>query len=294
MNKPHNLPPNLQNVDWYAIAIKIRRKYEALQQTVQNLEKSLTGYQKELKKKDIVLEQRNREIEKYKNELNNFTNQLEEKQDNKNQQQQLIEKLTLELKESQVQRGRLERECSLLQENYNQQEYQLKEKEKENKELNIRLQRQQRVTLEYKAVLDRHLEGSSHSEHDIINQGKSSIKSWSELNHNRSNNQNKISTKSVIEEEAHSLLDMETGESQLAKEENIEPVSNETTSKKEEKNEVEPLIVDQGEDTVKPEKKGGKTEKKDTESSLEIKNGNKHLPKNNRKKFMIDFPNFGD
>ncbi len=286
MNKPHNLPPNLQNIDWYAIALKVRRKYEALQQTVQNLEKSLTGYQKELKKKDIVLEQKNGEIEKYKNELNQFTNQLEEKQDNKNQQQQLIEKLTLELKESQVQRGRLERECSLLQENYNQQEYQLKEKEKENKELNIRLQRQQRVTLEYKAVLDRHLEGFSHTEYDLINPRKSPIKSWSELNSNSSNSQNQVNTKWLSDqEEDQSLFDREKEENKVESEDIIERISDDTTLEHQEKNEVESAIVDR-------EKKEEESGKKDTESSLETRNGNKNIPKNNRKKFMIDFPNF--
>jgi hypothetical protein len=286
MNKPHNLPPNLQNIDWYAIALKIRKKYEALQQTVQNLEKSLTGYQKELKKKDIVLEQKNGEIEKYRNELNQFTNHLEEKQDNKNQQQQLIEKLTLELKESQVQRGRLERECSLLQENYNQQEYQLKEKEKENKELHIRLQRQQRVTLEYKAVLDRHLEGSSHTEYALINPRKSPIKSWSELNYSSSNSQNQVNTKWLSDqEEDKSLFDIEKEEKKVESEDIIEPISDETTLENQEKNEVESAIVDQ-------EKKEEESGKKDIESSLETRNGNKNIPKNNRKKFMIDFPNF--
>ncbi len=289
MSKSDNLPPNLQNIDWYAIASKIRKKYEEIQKTVYNLEKSLLGYHKEIEKKDQIIEGKNKEIEQYKQQLNKLKAQR-----NNTDQQDFIEKLTSDLKESQIQRGSLERECSLLQENYNQQEYQLKEKDKENKELNIRLQRQQRITLEYKAILDKHLDSSSYPESNIINQSKGTIKSWSELNTIKSSNQeNKVDTLWTSETEpknSESMSQESLEQNNLALE---KPYDNEICNS-EDKNSLDidlPNINEEQKITTET-KMEEENIKKDIESSSEIKNGNRTNNNNSPKRFIIDFPNF--
>ncbi|MGY6530772.1 MAG: hypothetical protein ACXITR_12690 [Cyanobacterium sp.] len=191
MNSPQNLPEKLRNLDWYAIACKVREKYEKLKERATNLEKSLLGYQKEIKAKDTLINEQNRDLDGHKDTINKLCRKLEDNTDKIKSQQLLIEKLAQDLKDSQTQRGSLERDCSFLQENYNQLQYQIKEKEKENQELNVRLQRQQRSTLEYKAALDKYLQSSSTTDKpQITNPEKSTIKSWSELRNSKSNADN--------------------------------------------------------------------------------------------------------
>ena len=84
------------------------------------------------------------------------------------------------MKKTQQLAASLERECSLLQDDFNSIKHSLKQKEKENKELQIRLQRQQRSNIQYKTALDnKYLTNPP----DVNSLG---IKSWSEIESNNS------------------------------------------------------------------------------------------------------------
>ncbi|MBE9223165.1 hypothetical protein IQ215_10705 [Cyanobacterium stanieri LEGE 03274] len=180
MNSPQDLPEKLRHMDWYAIACKVRVKYEKLKEKVTYLEQSLLGYQKEVEGKDKIINEQNRQLDNHGVTLNQLYIKVDDATQQINHQQLLIEKLSQDLKDSQTQRGRIERECSLLQESYNQLQYRIRDRERENQELNVRLQRQQRTTLEYKAALDKYLHSST-DKPKMVSTEKDTIKSWSEI-----------------------------------------------------------------------------------------------------------------
>lgn len=280
MNQAPN--PNSQ-LDWYSIACKIRAKYETQQQKLTDLEQSLLGYQKELVKKDSLIQEQKNMITSQQNSLKNAQNKLSQQKNIYEKQQILLEKLTLELQESQHQRARLERECSLLQDRYSQKEYELKEKEQENKQLQIRLQRQQRSTLEYKSTLDQVLEHKnsaklplSSSSPQIESWGKSSLNEVNNLKHDDLTNKNSHNFKAEQEiltpikiEDKDLVNKPENIISPPQKDANISPSLENLTMKK-------PLVNENQEKL-----------KKDIESSSEKK------PKENKKKKgLIQLPNF--
>ena len=137
--------PSISKTDWYAIACKIRTQNQKLKQKIINLE-TLLDEQKEqikvqvLKNQDyeeLISEQEETrslleaEISEYEEQISEKTQQIESQQSNINQ-------LTQELQKIQQQTARLERECSLLQENYHDEQNKLKQREAENKDLRIR------------------------------------------------------------------------------------------------------------------------------------------------------------
>lgn len=87
-------------------------------------------------------------------EFEQFVTQLEISNQTIQSQQVMIDTLSHQLVETQAQLSSLERECTEVQEKYNQQVYKLLETEKQLQELHRRLLRQQRYTLEYKNALE--------------------------------------------------------------------------------------------------------------------------------------------
>jgi chromosome segregation ATPase len=155
MNSSQSSPipkPSLTNMDWYAIACKIRKQNQELKEKTVQLEKIIEEQKNQMKVPVI----KNQEYQKQKS---------------------VIESLNSELKKNQQLAAGLERECSLLQDKYNEIQHQLKQTEKENKELQIRLQRQQRYNIQYKAALDQYLTVSSPTSPDVESLR---IESWSE------------------------------------------------------------------------------------------------------------------
>ena len=110
-------------------------------------------------------------------EINEYKDYILQQEEIIKTQQDNISQLSQELEKIQQQTARLERECSLLQENYNEEQNKLKQIEAENKDLRIRLQRQQRYNLQYKTALDQFLDTSSISNRDSDGLG---IKSWAD------------------------------------------------------------------------------------------------------------------
>ncbi|BAQ65693.1 hypothetical protein [Geminocystis sp. NIES-3709] len=185
MNTPHSPKSNLTNKDWYTIACKIRTQNQDLKSKVQELE-NLIQEQKNQIKVQVIKNQDSQKnsaqyqskIEQLETKINENEIRIEEKNDQYQKQKSVIENLTKELKKTQQLAASLERDCSLLQDSYNEAQYQLKQKEKENKELYTRLQRQQRYNAQYKTALDQYLTNSS-TPPDV---NSLRIKSWSENN----------------------------------------------------------------------------------------------------------------
>lgn len=209
-NSSSSSKPLINDVNWYAIASKIRNQNEKLKAKISDLENLIEEQKQQIKIQVIknqdysnLEENQQKEVENLKKEIVNKNQQIEK-------QKETIETLTEQLEKIQQQTARLERECSLLQDNYNDQQHQLKQVEKENKELKIRLQRQQRYNIQYKTALDQVI-GASSADNNSLNINPLSNNNLSPLTNHVSSNQsdnkgeNKNSTPSTIDEKNHPI-----------------------------------------------------------------------------------------
>jgi hypothetical protein len=158
----------LKNADWYGIASKIRANNRKLVQKIIDLEASLAEKARKLETQqrrcqsaDNLIEQQRQELNNSQQEIGRLERELEKANHEFQNQQIFMESLSQQLRTSQEQIARLERECSLLQDDYHQQKRKLLEVEKQNRELEVRLQRQQHYTLQFKAALDQCLKAPS-------------------------------------------------------------------------------------------------------------------------------------
>ncbi|HIK37631.1 MAG: hypothetical protein N3D76_05550 [Geminocystis sp.] len=136
---------NLQDIDWYAVACRIRKQNEQLKGKIAQLESIIAQQKEQLSAQSQTGKQPDDEITGQK--ITELTEEIEA-------QKKHISQLTEEIEKLQKQVALLERECSFLQEDCHEKEAQLRILEQENRELKIRLQRQQRYTIEYKNALE--------------------------------------------------------------------------------------------------------------------------------------------
>lgn len=176
-SSPSSSKPLVNQVDWYAIASKIRIQNEKLKTKIAQLETIIQEQKQQIKVQVIKNQESSSLAENQQEKIQELQNKIAEKTEQINNQQTTINHLTKELEKIQQQMASLERECSLLQDNYNEQQNQLKQLEKENKELKTRLQRQQRYNIQYKTALAQVINASSGENH-----GNSTIKSFDENN----------------------------------------------------------------------------------------------------------------
>ena len=154
-----------KNIDWHALAHKLRERNRELVKTVVQLEQALTDSQEKLQSQilrtrsgDTLIAQQTEELNTSQEQIAHLCHELETSRQTAQHQQILIETLSNQLEASQEQVAQLERECALLQEDSEQQTEKLSEAEQQVQELLSRLSRQQRYTLQFKAALDRCLE----------------------------------------------------------------------------------------------------------------------------------------
>lgn len=198
-NLSSSLPddPLTQNGDGFILARQLREKNQDLIKTVVQLEQALTDSQEQLQSQvgrshraDTLIAQQVEELNQTQQEVTHLLGELETAQQTIQNQQLFIDNLAKQLAQSQGQVAQLERECALLQENYNDHSQKLEATEQQTRELRSRLHRQQRYTLQYKAALDQCLGVSatenvsnSSSENPIISVSLtpkvSSIPPWS-------------------------------------------------------------------------------------------------------------------
>lgn len=160
-SSPSSSKPLINQVDWYAIASKIRIQNEKLKAKIDELETIIEEQKQQIKVQVIKNQDYFNTEENQQEKIKELEKEIAEKNEQINNQKSTINELTQELENIQQHTASLERECSLLQESYNEQKNQLKKLEQENKELKIRLQRQQRYNIQYKTALDQVINASS-------------------------------------------------------------------------------------------------------------------------------------
>jgi len=160
-SSPSSSKPLINQVDWYAIASKIRIQNEKLKAKISELETIIEEQKQQIKVQVIKNQDYFNLEENQQEEIRQLELEITEKDEQITNQSSTADALTQELEKIQQQTARLERECSLIQDSYNEQQHQLKQVEKENKELKIRLQRQQRYNIQYKTALDQVINASS-------------------------------------------------------------------------------------------------------------------------------------
>jgi hypothetical protein len=122
------------------------------------LERSEQALQAELGRSHDQSTAESHELVTIHEQIDQLVSQLEIAHQTNQQQQDLLETLSLQFDSSQERVAQLERECVQLQLRYNEQAQTLAQRDDECRDLHIRLQRQQRYTLQFKVALERCLE----------------------------------------------------------------------------------------------------------------------------------------
>ncbi|HHP7232573.1 MAG TPA: hypothetical protein ACFCUY_17155 [Xenococcaceae cyanobacterium] len=160
-----------QNIDWQQLAHKLRDHNRKLLKKVFSLEQNLIDatnqvrqHQEIARQEELTITEQTEKLNHSQEEVANLLQQLEQEQQETRSQQVLIENLSLQLKASQEQTAKLERECAVIQENYNQKNYEVLSLTEQKEELESRLYRQQQHTLYYKVALEKYTKREKSSE----------------------------------------------------------------------------------------------------------------------------------
>ncbi|MGL5805555.1 MAG: hypothetical protein ACRC2R_15695 [Xenococcaceae cyanobacterium] len=159
----------IQNqIDWSNRAYKLRqknldfcKKISQLEQTLAESQEQLLSEQKRAQNAEIFIAKQTEEVGSAQQKYNLLLQKLESARQEVKNKQVTIDNIYAKLAASQEHVARIERECAILQESYHEQQYKLLEAEQQAKELNIRLEQQQRYTLEYKTSLNRQAENTA-------------------------------------------------------------------------------------------------------------------------------------
>lgn len=176
--------------DWMALACQLRQQNQDLQgaieqrdQALGELRSQLQSQNRRLQSCDTLIQQQNEELNYEKQQLQRALGEIEQYRHLEQRQPLIIANLTAELTRTRQQLARLERECALIQESYQEKSQKLRNYEQQLQELRARLQRQQRYTLQYKAALEQYFErgGDRNSVSDLAFVAKvPAIEPWSQ------------------------------------------------------------------------------------------------------------------
>ncbi|GAB1539196.1 hypothetical protein NUACC21_18610 [Scytonema sp. NUACC21] len=131
---------------------------QKLQLALAESEKAVEWQKKRSSVTESMLNQQAKELTAAQEEMQSLYQQLETATATVQRQESVIENHKTQLELNQQRLAQLERECSLIQSNYNEQSHQLVQAENACRELRTRLMRQQRQTLQFKAALEKCLE----------------------------------------------------------------------------------------------------------------------------------------
>ncbi|BAW95242.1 hypothetical protein NIES970_01440 [[Synechococcus] sp. NIES-970] len=155
------IPKHNPNTDGYMIAHKLRQHNRELVKTVVQLEEALAESQEKLqahiirsRSADGLIAQQSDDLDLNQQQIKQLEQELTKAKKNVREYQEMLAELEYKFQASQTQLAKIERECALLQESHNEQQQKLFAAEQEIKDLQVRLQRQQRYTLQYKSALD--------------------------------------------------------------------------------------------------------------------------------------------
>lgn len=134
------------------------QQIEHLKDQLAESEKALQWQKRRSSVAESMLNQNTQELAAAQQQIQSLFQELETAVQTIQRQQNYIETYQAELHISQQRLAKLERECALLQTNYNEQSQQVFQSENACRELRSRLMRQQRQTLQFKAALEKCLE----------------------------------------------------------------------------------------------------------------------------------------
>lgn len=162
-DKPSQASDNSHNIDWQQLAHKLRehnrkllKKVFNLEQTIIDLTNQVQEHKEIARQEELTISEQTEKLSHSQEEEANLRQQLEKQGQEIKSQEVLIQNLSLQLKASQQQTAKLERECAIVQENYNQKNYEIINLTEQKEELESRLYRQQQQTLQYKAALEKY------------------------------------------------------------------------------------------------------------------------------------------
>lgn len=134
------------------------KQVEHLKDDLAESEKALQWQKRRSNVAESMLNQQTQELTVAQEHIQSLFQQLETAVQTTQRQEIFIESYKTQLQISQQRLAQLERECALLQTNYNEQSQQVSQSENACRELRTRLMRQQRQTLQFKAALEKCLE----------------------------------------------------------------------------------------------------------------------------------------
>ncbi|HEY9694972.1 MAG TPA: hypothetical protein V6D15_22450 [Oculatellaceae cyanobacterium] len=154
-----------EETDWLTVIKNLRQRNRGLIKQVSELEQALRDYQEAIQSQqarsqaqETLLVQQKEVLDASEQQVSRLFHELESSHKVAQRQQVLIETLSHQLESSQQRLVDLERESTLTHERYQEQSNRLSQAENLCQELHIRLQRQQRQTLQFKLALEKCLE----------------------------------------------------------------------------------------------------------------------------------------
>lgn len=158
-------------MDWQKVAHKLReynrkllKKVFRLEQELAEIDNKFNKYVEKSQNSDLLLARQAEELESYQEKVALLLKQLAGSQQQIENQELLINQVSQQHELSQQQTAQLERECTLLQEKYNQKAFELASKEQESERLKHELSQQQHSVLQQEAKLKSYQEAASRKE----------------------------------------------------------------------------------------------------------------------------------
>ncbi|MBD2440891.1 hypothetical protein [Nostoc sp. FACHB-110] len=137
---------------------ELYEQVEHLKDDLTESEKAVQWQKRRCSVTESMLNQQAQELIAAQEQIQSLFQQLDTASQTIQRQETLVETYKAQLQISQQRLAQLERECALLQTNYNEQSQQVAQAETTCRELRTRLMRQQRQTLQFKAALEKCLE----------------------------------------------------------------------------------------------------------------------------------------
>lgn len=158
-------------MNWQRVAHKLReynrkllKKVFRLEQELAEIDNKFNKYVEKSRNTDSLLVSQAEEIKQYQEEIELLVQQVATSQQQIDNQDLVIKQVSEQHELSQQQTAQLERECTLLQEKYNQKAFELVAKEQESQELKSELNQQQHNALQQEAELKRYQEAALRKE----------------------------------------------------------------------------------------------------------------------------------
>lgn len=161
-------------MNWQRVAHKLReynrkllKKVNRLEEELAEIDNKFNKYVEKSRNSDVLLARQAEELESYQEQVTLLVQQLAGSQQQIENQELLIKQVSNQHELSLQQTAQLERECTLLQEKYNQKAFELATKEQESQKLQSELSQQQHSVLQQEAKLKTYQEAESRKEKAI-------------------------------------------------------------------------------------------------------------------------------